>query len=201
MERRASSPGPKGGTPLSPSTSSVLTFSVLLLSTVVLQGSGMPPKILGVKEFSVIGIEARTNNAKEMTNGGVIPKQWNKFFAEGIPARVPNKVNETIYALYTDYASDRNGDYTFFIGAEVSGTAVIPAGMVAKKVPVGKYAVISSARGPVQKVVPQAWQQVWGLEDKSQLGGARTYRTDFEVYDQRSRDPQDSQIDIFVGTK
>src|SRR6266852_3892678 len=142
MERRASSPGPKGGTPLSPSTSSVLTFSVLLLSTVVLQGSGMPPKILGVKEFSVIGIEARTNNAKEMTNG-----------------------------------------------------AVIPDGMVAKKVPVGKYAVISSARGPVQKVVPQAWQQVWGLEDKSQLGGARTYRTDFEVYDQRSRDPQDSQID------
>jgi predicted transcriptional regulator YdeE len=201
MERRASSPGPTGGTPLSPSTSRVLTFSVLLLSTVVLQGSGMQPKILGVKEFSVIGIEARTNNAKEMTDGAVIPKQWNRFFAEGILDRIPNKVNETIYALYTDYASDRNGDYTFFIGAEVSGTAVIPAGMVAKKMPAGKYAVVTSTRGPVQKMVPQAWQEVWSLEDKSQLGGARAYRTDFEVYDQRSRDPQDSQIDLFIGIK
>jgi predicted transcriptional regulator YdeE len=174
---------------------------MLLLSAVFWFGSAMPRKTLDVKEFSVIGIQARTNNAREMTGAGVISKQWNRFFAEGILAKIPNKTDSTIYAVYSDYASDRNGDYTFVIGAEVSGMAVIPAGMVAKKVPVGKYAVITSARGPVQKVVPQAWQEVWSLEDKSQLGGARAYRTDFEVYDQRSRDPQDSQVDIFVGIK
>jgi predicted transcriptional regulator YdeE len=177
------------------------SLSALLVSSAVLLGSAMPPKILEVKEFSIIGIQARTNNAKEMTDSGVIPKQWDKFFAEGVLARIPNKVNPTVYALYTDYAGDRKGDYSFFIGAEVSDTAAIPAGMVAKKVFAGKYAVVTSARGPVQNVVPQAWQQVWSLEDKSQLGGARAYQTDFEVYDQRSRGPQDSQIDIFVGIK
>ena len=176
-------------------------MSVLLVSSAVLLGSAMPRRIVEVKEFSVIGIEARTNNAKEMTDSGVIPKQWNRFFAEEILAKIPNKVEPTIYALYTDYASDRNGDYTFFIGAEVSSTAVIPGGMVTKKVPAGKYAIVASARGPVQNVVPQAWQQVWSLEDKSQLGGPRAYKTDFEVYDQRSRGPQDSQIDIFIGIK
>jgi len=39
------------------------------------------------------------------------------------------------------------------------------------------------------------------LEDQAQLGGKRAYTTDFEVYDQRARNPQDSQIDIYVGVK
>ncbi|HYK50593.1 MAG TPA: effector binding domain-containing protein, partial [Terriglobales bacterium] len=87
------------------------------------------------------------------------------------------------------------------IGAKISAAADIPAGMVVKKVPAGKYAVITSATGPVQSVVPQAWQQIWGLEDKRQLGGARSYKSDFEVYDQRSRDPQSSQVDIHIGIR
>jgi predicted transcriptional regulator YdeE len=176
-------------------------LSVLLVSSTLLLGNAMQPKIIEGKEFSVIGIDARTNNAKEMTNGGVIPRRWGKFFAEGMLAKIPNKVDPTIYAVYTDYASDRNGDYTFFIGAKVSDTSAIPAGMVAKKVPAGKFAVIASARGPVQHVVPQTWQQIYILEDKAQLGGARSYKADFEIYDQRSRDPQDSQVDIYVGIK
>ena len=156
----------------------------------------MPPKILEVKELSIIGIQARTNNTKEMTDGGVIPKQWDKFFAEGVLARIPNKVNPTVYALYTDYAGDRKGDYSFFIGAEVSYTAAIPAGMVAKKVFAGKYAVVTSARVRRRPVVEVRLDRF-----RRQLGGARAYQTDFEVYDQRSRGPQDSQIDIFVGIK
>jgi predicted transcriptional regulator YdeE len=176
-------------------------LSVLFVATTILLGSAMPPKIVEGKEFSVLGIEARTNNAKEMTNDGVIPRQWGRFFAEGILAKIPDKVDSTIYAVYTDYASDRRGDYTVFIGAKVSDTSAIPAGMVAKRVPAGRYAVVTSAKGPVQSVVPQAWQQIWSLEDKSQLGGARSYRADFETYDRRSRDPQDSQVDIYIGLK
>jgi predicted transcriptional regulator YdeE len=176
-------------------------LSVLLVFSAVLLGSAMPPKILEVKEFSLIGIQARTNNAKEMTSDGVIPRQWNKFFTEGILARIPNKVDPTIYAVYSDYASDRNGDYTFFIGAKVIDTSAVPAGMVANKVPAGRFAVVTSAKGPLQNVVPQAWQQIWTLEEKAQLGGSRSYKADFEIYDQRSRDPQDSQVDIYVGIK
>jgi predicted transcriptional regulator YdeE len=178
-----------------------VVFLSLFVSATVLLGSAMPPKIVEQKEFSLIGIEARTNNAKEMTNDGVIPRQWARFFADGILAKIPNKAHPTIYAVYTDYASDRNGEYTFFIGAKVTETAEIPAGMVAKTVPAGKYAVISSAKGPVQVVVPQAWKQIWALEDNAQLGGTRAYKADFEIYDQRSRDPQTSQVDIYVGVK
>ena len=159
----------------------------------------MPPKIVEEKEFSLVGIAARTNNTREMTNAGVIPAQWNRLFAEGVLEKIPNKVDTDIYAVYTDYASDRNGDYTYSLGAKVGDASTVPAGMVMKTVPAGKYSVVTSAKGPVQKVVPLAWRQVWTLEDDSQLGGARSYKADFEVYDQRSRDPRDSQVDLYIG--
>jgi predicted transcriptional regulator YdeE len=161
----------------------------------------MQPKIVEGKEFLIVGTEVRTNNAREMTNDGVISKQWAQFVADGILDRIPNKVDPTIYAVYTDYASDRNGDYTYVIGAKVNDGLAIPPLMVAKRVPAGTYAVVTSSKGPVQHIVPQAWREIWSWEDKSQLGGQRAYKADFEVYDQRSRDPQDSQLDVYVGLK
>jgi predicted transcriptional regulator YdeE len=161
----------------------------------------MQPKIVEGEEFSIVGIEVRTNNATEMTNDGVIPKQWGKFVSEEILDRIPNKVDPTIFAVYTEYASGRNGDYTYVIGAKVNDALAIPPGMVTKRVPAGKYTVVTSSKGPVQNIVPQAWRRIWSSEDKSQLGGARAYKADFEVYDRRSRDPQNSQVDIYVGIR
>ena len=151
--------------------------------------------------FEVIGLEARTSNAKEMAGGGAIPKQWDKFFKEGIADKIPNKVDSTIYAIYTNYASDYNGEYDFMIGMKVSSVSDVPAGMVAMKVAGGRFAVITSARGPVAQVVPKTWQQVWSLDDSKQLGGARAYKADFELYDKRSQNPQDSQVDLYIGLK
>ena len=174
---------------------------IVLTVTTFPVGAAMEPGVVKLQEFSVIGIQARTGNADEMTGDGAIPKQWTRFFKEGIADKIPNKVDSTIYAVYTGYASDRNGEYDFIIGMKVSSVSDVPPGMVAKKVPRGKYAVLTSVKGQVAQVVPQAWQRVWGLEDNKQLGGARAYKADFEVYDQRSQNPQDSQVDLYVGLK
>jgi predicted transcriptional regulator YdeE len=161
----------------------------------------MEPKIIEQPEFSIIGIQVRTANAKEMTGQGAIPKQWSKFNKERIADKIPHKVDSTIYAVYTNYASDYNGEYDFIIGMKVSSASDIPAGMVAKKVPSGKFAVITTAKGPVEKVVPQAWQHAYSLDNSHQLGGARAYRADFELYDQRSQNPQDAQVDLYIGLR
>ena len=158
-------------------------------------------KTVDQKEFNVIGISARTNNAQEAAGNSVIAKQWEKFFKEGILDRIPDKEDSATYVVYCDYAGDRNGDYTYIIGAKVSGASPVPPGMVAKTVLAGKYAVITSERGPIPKIIVEAWQRIWSLEDQAQLGGKRAYKTDFEVYDQRAQNPQDSQIDIYVGVK
>jgi predicted transcriptional regulator YdeE len=152
-----------------------------------------------VAGFLVVGIEARTTNAKEATADGVIPRQWQRFFQEGIPDRIPNKIGGNLYAAYSDYASDHNGEYSFLIGAQVQEGTVPPPGMVAKVLPGGRFAVLSSERGPLPKVVPQAWLEVFKLEDEKKI--ERTYKGDFEVYDQRAQDPQNAQVDLYLGIK
>ena len=153
------------------------------------------------KEFTVVGISARTTNAQEAAGKGVIAKQWDRFYKEGILDKIPNRTDSAIYAVYCDYASDRNGEYAFIIGGKVGNASDVPAGMVARTVSAGKYAVITSEKGPMPKNIVEAWQTVWSPEDQARLGGKRAYKTDFEVYDERASNPQDSQIDIYVGVK
>ena len=77
---------------------------------------GMNPKIVQQEAFTVVGIAVRTNNAREMTPEGVIGKQWARFMQEGLLEKIPNRVGGNIIALITDYASDKDGDYTQVMG-------------------------------------------------------------------------------------
>jgi predicted transcriptional regulator YdeE len=161
----------------------------------------MIPKIVQHEGFDILGIEARTNNAKEMSGQGVITQQWGRFMKEAVLAKIFDRVDDTIYALYSGYAKDRNGDYDFTIGARVTVAESVPPGMVFKHIPAGKYAVFTSDKGPGFQVVPAVWQEVWRLEDRSQLGGRRAYASDFEVYDQRAQDPEAAQVDLYIGIR
>ncbi len=180
---------------------SSVTLVILVASTLFLWGGMTQTKTLDQKEFTVIGISTRTNNAREAAGNGVIAGQWERFYKEGILGKISSKADAATYVVYSDYATDKNGDYSYLIGAKVTDVSAVPSGMVAKKVSAGKYAVITSEQGPIPKIIVEAWQQIWGLEDQAKLGGKRAYKTDFEVYDQRARNPQDAQIDIYIGFK
>jgi predicted transcriptional regulator YdeE len=164
------------------------------------EGVQLSPKLVEGKEFTVVGISTRTTNAREMSGKGVIAQQWDRFMKEGLLSKIPNKVDSNILAVYTDYESDANGAYTFLLGARVSLADNVPLGMVAKKVPAGQYAVFTSEKGFVGKVVPESWNRIWAVH-KSAPGGNRAYQADFEVYDQRAADPQNAQVDIYFGIK
>jgi predicted transcriptional regulator YdeE len=113
--------------------------------------------------------------------------------------RIPDKRDSNLYAVYSEYASDHNGEYTFLVGAPVKAPAAAPPGMVLKLIPPGKYAVITTQEGPFPKVIPEAWLEIFKLEDEGKLN--RLYRTDFELYDDRALDPQNGQVDIYIGLK
>ena len=102
--------------------------------------------------------------------------------------------------MYSDYESDKDGEYSFMIGARVKSAAAVPSGMMARKVPAGRYAVFTSERGAVEKVVVEAWQKIWS-GTKAELGGERAYSVDFEIYDERARDPKNAQVEIYVAVK
>lgn len=165
-----------------------------------LRGEAMNLQVLEQEGFTVVGIAARTSNAKEMTAEGVIGKQWGQLMQAGLLAKIPNKADQNIVAVYTDYASDKDGDYTYLLGARVSSDSDVPAGMVAKQIPAGRYAVFTTDKGPGPKVLPEAWMRINALP-KTATGGDRLYRADFEVYDQRATDPQNLQADVYVGIR
>ena|ERR1700688_2972011 len=156
-------------------------------------------KQTNVPGFTVIGIAARTDNAKESTADGIIPKQWQKFFSEGMPAKIPDTTGPNLYAVYADYSSDHKGEYTYIVSAQVKDGTTPPNGMVVRQVPAGQYAVFTTEIGPFAKVVPAAWQRIFKLEEEGTL--KRAYKTDFEIYNQRAQNPQNAQIDIYIGIK
>jgi predicted transcriptional regulator YdeE len=162
--------------------------------------SELNPRAVQQEEFAVVGIAVRTSNAEQMTEARPIGKQWERLFKEGVLAAIPNKADGNILALYSEYASDKDGEYTYLLGARVTKVENAPAGMVVKNVPAGRYAVFTSERGPVQKVVVEMWRRVWETP-KSALGGDRTYKTDFELYDQRAKNPVDSVVDLYVAVR
>ena len=165
-----------------------------------LKGEEMNPRIVDHEAFTVIGISARTSNAKEMTTDGVIGKQWGRLFQEGLLSKIPNKADQNVVAVYTDYASDHNGEYTYILGARVTSDADVPAGMATTKIPAGKFAVFTSEKGPAPKVVPQLWMKINSLPQDA-TGANRQYKGDFEIYDQRAMDPQNLEMDVYVGIK
>ena len=130
--------------------------------------------------FQVVGIEARTTNAREMSGDGVIPKAWGRLMGDKLIEKIPNRAGSEVVALYTDYATDKDGAYTYVLGVPVSSIENVPVGMVAREVPAGRYAVLSAGANPARDAVVHLWQQVWALETARQI--SRAYRTDYEVH-------------------
>lgn len=152
--------------------------------------------------IGVIGIEARTSNAREMGPEGIIPKQWGIFIEQNLFEKIPNKISSGIIAGYTEYESNKDGEYTFFIGAQVSSDETVPEGMVVKVIPEGNYAVLTSEIGPVWEVVQALWKKIWTASATDMWCELnRSYQFDYEIYDERVKDPMNAQVNVFLGIR
>lgn len=160
------------------------------------------PRLVQQDGFEVVGIMASTNNAKEAGQDAIIGKQWQAFIRGNLLERIPDRLDQEVLAVYTDYTSDANGQYSFILGARVRPVInpSVPEGMVVKTIPAGRYAVFTSERGPVAKVTVDTWKQIWSYY-QTLSNGTRVYLADFEVYDQRAADPNNAQVDIYIGVK
>jgi predicted transcriptional regulator YdeE len=150
--------------------------------------------------FYMAGLSARTCNAKEMSGNGKIEDIWETLLQPGLVAKIPNKVGVDLVAVYTDYETDHTGHYTYLLGLPVLSDESLPSNLTVRHVSPGRYAIITSERGPIVEVVREVWQRVWSMSEE-ELGGIRAFQTDFEIYDQRTSDPENAQIDVYVGLR
>ncbi len=149
-----------------------------------------------IEPFKVIGITVRTTNE----NGKAaqdIPALWNRFVAEKLVTQIPNRIDDTVYGMYTDYESDYKGYYTTIIGCKVNELEQIPEGMEGKSFEGGTYIKITGKGDLNQGVVFNEWMKIWEMDKELN----RSYTVDFEVYDQRAQNPNDAEVDILVAIK
>jgi predicted transcriptional regulator YdeE len=180
----------------------LVSFAVAFAACAGFAGDGLTPRIVYRESFQVVGIEASTNNGKEAGPDAIIGKLWQQSLSQHLLNQIPDKVDQSIIAVYTDYATDWKGQYTFILGAKVKPVPdpVVPEGMVVKTVPAGRYAVFTTERGPAGKVVVETWKKIWAYF-QSPANGQRAYLADFEIYDQLAADPNNAQVDIYIGLK
>lgn len=113
--------------------------------------------------------------------------------------KIPEAVSSEIYAVYSNYESDFNGDYDFTLGLRSPTQKEIP-GLNKVQIPEGNYVHLETEKGPSNKVVFELWQKVWKLSDK-ELGGTRAYKADYEVYGMSAVDPDNAVVDLLLGIK
>lgn len=155
-------------------------------------------KIIDKGEMKIIGITTRTNNQDELKGKGKIESLWEYYITQQFHIKIPYKKNNITLGLYTDYQSDQFGEYSFIIGSEVNQTTNIPNEMITKTIPAARYAVFTSSKGELSKVILQTWEKIWGT-DFSKHGLNRSYTGDFELYDKRCLDPDEAIIDIYIS--
>jgi predicted transcriptional regulator YdeE len=156
------------------------------------------PVIVERDEIKVIGIAAQTTNEDEMKGNGKIPELWKRYFIQQIERDIPNQKEKNVtLGLYTDYENEVYGSYLMVVGKPVNTFDHMPEGMVAKTLPPSKYAVFTSRQGEISAVVPELWQYIWEWFRDSEM--KRTFTGDFELYDEKSIDPHNAQVKIYIA--
>lgn len=147
-----------------------------------------------IQKFSVIGISVRTTNENGQASQD-IPALWNKFMSEGIVEQIPNKTDNSIYCIYTEYEKDHTKPYTTILGCKVLTLDNIPIGMIGKTFEEATYTKHIAKGNIMQGMVFGEWTKIWN----SDLD--RTFTADFEVYGEKAQNPENAEVDIFVAVK
>src|SRR5580704_12768302 len=89
-----------------PTAALLICLAAALVISVARAEPQLDRKLISEAGFTAVGIQTRTNNAKEATPDGVISKQWARFLSEGLLGKIPEKANSNVIAVYSDYESD-----------------------------------------------------------------------------------------------
>ena len=160
----------------------------------------MQKTTIELSEVRLVGFTVRTSNALEMDPttakiGLTVQNYFEGMFSEKIAQR---KSPWTTYSVYTEYESDSTGEYTYFIGEEVINFETQPHEFKQITILQQCYSKFTTPPGAMPEVCLNAWQKIWQMTTE-ELGGNRSYKADFEIYDQRASDPTNSVLDIYVG--
>lgn len=144
--------------------------------------------------FKVVGISVRTTNENGQA-GKDISFLWNKFFEENISAKIPTKISDEIYSVYTHYEKDHTKPYTTILGYKVKDSEPIPEDLVAIAINSSNYKVFTAKGKLSEGIVFKEWQNIWNINNDLN----RSFTSDFEIYGAKSQNPENAEVDIYIS--
>lgn len=160
----------------------------------------MKKEIIELNEIKIVGISCVTDNVAEQDpKRAKIGSMVIRYFSE-VVSKIKNRTNlDKTYCIYTKYRSDETGPYDYFIGSEVSSFEDVDE-LETLTIPKQRYARFDIGPGQMPNICANAWRKIWTLSPE-ELGGKRRYLADFEIYDDRAKDPSKAVFDIYIGIK
>lgn len=141
--------------------------------------------------IKVIGIDQRIENTE--TASQEIGQMWERFLDEKLSDKIPNQAaDDTIYAIYTDYAPGGQA-YTTILGLPVSSFEDVPPKMVSIEIPEQTYAVYE-LKGKFPQSVIEFWDKIW----QEPMGYIPAKSADFEKYVLKA-EGQDPEVSVHIA--
>jgi predicted transcriptional regulator YdeE len=147
-----------------------------------------------IEPFKIIGIAIRTTNENGQASQE-IAELWQRFMSESVISKIPNKIDNAVYSLYTEYESDHTKPYTAILGCKVENLDNVPNGMIGKSFDGGTYFKTTTKGDLMQGLVVNQWSKIFEMELD------RTYDADFEIFGEKAQNPSDAEVDFYVGIK
>jgi len=147
-----------------------------------------------VPSFNIIGISVRTTNENGQAAKD-IPALWNKFMTEELAAKIPGRIGDELYCVYTEYEKDHTKPYTTLLGCKAESLENIPDGLTGQHFEEARYEKFTATGNLQQGAVYDAWVKIWNADLQ------RVFTADFEVYGSRAQDPENAEVDIFIAVQ
>jgi predicted transcriptional regulator YdeE len=146
-----------------------------------------------LEEITLVGLslgKTTTNaNGQAAIDCGTL---WQKFVNGNYAETIPGKLTNEIVAVYHNYEGDFTQPYSYFIGVKVKSDAEVPEGLEKLSIPEASYQKFIS-KGVIPECIANSWRDIWNSKMD------RAYKADFEVYDHRSKDWKNGEVDIFIS--
>ena len=147
-----------------------------------------------LEAIKLVGIDLKGKTTNLNGQSGIdCGNLWQKFEKGDFASRISNKIGDEIYAVYYDYEGDHTKPFSYFIGCKVKTDVQKSQGMDSLIIPAGSYYKVN-AKGTMPDCIANSWKKIWSsISD-------RAYQFDFEIYDERSKDWSNAEVEIFVST-
>lgn len=150
---------------------------------------------LKLNGFTLIGLKLKKKTTNDNGQSSIdCGSLWQQFEEEKWAEKIPGTLGDEIYTVYYEYESDHTKPFSYFIGCKVKDGIEFPAGMDRLDIPAGDYYKVT-AKGQMPDCMINSWKEIWHSDMK------RAYQFDFEIYDERSKDWSNAEVEIFLSSK